>query len=191
MKIWVYCLAPWVVFVFGLVGASLLLPRWRVRWLDGLRKDFNQEMVSAWGSGLFMIAIFVLVTARTLWNTVLFGVMEVALFACCSVVAWRISVWCKSHFHESLADNASTLFVGFWCLFCTVSLSFLLGFWPGSWLMILHNILMVIVGVVVFCWSRLLSLPTVHAKNVCAAILYAYALAVLTPKVAYAAILPW
>jgi hypothetical protein len=122
---------------------------------------------------------------------VLFGVLEVVIFVCCSVVSWRISVWCKAHFHESLSDNASTLFVGSWCLFCTVLLSFLLGFWPGSWLMTLHNILMLVVGLVVFCWSRLLSLPTVSAKNVYAAILYAYALAVLTPKLEYEAILPW
>lgn len=177
IKIWGYCLLPWFAFIFGITGGILVLPIFRKMMAKRFGVAATEERFSILFSALFLIAIFVITTCRSLWNTSIFSLMEFGIFFICTGFAYIIS---RTISRWSLI--LSTFCVWGWCLGWTFFLSQVLIFWPGKWLMNLHVMLMVIVAAITFVCSRLLELETNHARDITGVLMFAYALAVLTPK---------
>ena len=182
-RIWGYCLLPWIVFLSGLLGGILLTPRWTLT----LAGDSPRETTSALLAALLMIVLFIGTTTRALWNPVLFSFLEWGIFVGCSFVAWGINAVCT----RWLFGWISTFLVASWLLLCTAVITVFWEGWPGTGIMELFQGLMVVVAILVFAVSRVLNLPTVYSKNLCAGVLYAYALAVLTPKLYYTELIPF
>ena len=183
LRIWGYCLLPWGVFFSGLFGGILLTPRWKLM----LAGEKSTETTAALLAALLLIVLFVGTTIRSLWNPVLFSLLEWSVFIGCSVVAWGINTVCNRRFFSGFG----TILVGGWLLLCAAVITFLWEGWPGSGIMELFQGLMAVVAIIVYAVSRVLKLPTAYSKNLCAAVLYAYALAVLTPKLHYTELVPF
>lgn len=187
-KIWGYCLLPWVVFIFGMGMAILIAPIVVAKILKKFNSPQN-DTLSALLSALLILTVFVSTTMSALWHSLIFSVFEVIIFLGCSSGAWLLNLGCRRRIPAQFSGHFSNILVWSWCIFCAFLLYSYWAVWPGRKIMGIFLALMVIVACSNFVFSRMLALPTVHAKNLCGSILYAYALAVLAPKIHYTALL--
>ena len=128
-----------------------------------------------------LITTFVICTSGTLWNTTLTSLFEWSIFFGGVLIAGIIQLSCM-WLPKAIANYTANIFLWGWCLFAAMLVTHFWTPWPTIGILHLVEKLMPVVALFVFAASRLIGLSTNTERNLCGALLYFYALAVLTPK---------